>query len=131
MLENATLVAALPASDLERAKKWYSETLGLEPEVEDPFGGAMYLIGGSRFLVYESEFAGTNKATAAGIEVGHDEFDDVVAHLRQKGAKFEDVDFGEMGHTEDGVIQSEDGSMKGAWFKDSEGNILGLSTPMP
>lgn len=128
MLENTRLLATLPASDVERAKKWYSEKLDLEPKREDEMGGVWYETGGQPFLVYKSENAGTNTATAAGFMV--ENFDDVVASLRSRGVEFEEVDFGEFGKTVDGVIASPDGSMKGAWFKDSEGNILSISTPM-
>lgn len=128
MLENTPLHPALSASDIERAKTWYSEKLGLQPKSEDEFGGVRYETGGSEFLVYQSEHAGTNKATAAGFIV--ENFDEVIADLRSRGVQFEDVDFGEFGKTVDGVIASPDGSMKGAWFKDSEGNILAVSTPI-
>lgn len=127
MFEASPLMPTLPAADLDRAKAWYSNYLGLEPSTEDAErGSAMYEVGGSGFLVYQSEFAGTNQATAAGFVV--ENFDDVVDELRGKGVQFEDIDFGEMGHTVDGVITSPDGTEKGAWFRDSEGNILGLST---
>jgi len=127
VFENTPLEPALPAADLERAKRWYSEALGLEPVQEDEYGGVHYTSGGSSFIVYSSDYAGTNKATAAGFTV--DDFDAVVTHLRSKGVVFEEVDFGEFGHTVDGVISSPDGSAKSAWFKDSEGNILNVSTP--
>ena len=126
MFANVPLHAVLPASDLDRAKQWYSEKLGLEPVSEDEYGGVQYEAGGVMFLVYLSQFAGTNKATAAGFRV--DDFDEAVAALRSKGVVFEDVDFGEMGSTVDGVITLADGKDKAAWFKDSEGNILSLST---
>ncbi len=125
MFDNIALQTTLPASDLDRAKRWYEETLGLTPARESEFGGAEYESGGSGFLIYESQFAGTNQATAAGFRV--DNFDEVVDHLRSKGVEFEHVDFGEMGSTVDGVISTPDGE-KAAWFKDSEGNILALST---
>jgi catechol 2,3-dioxygenase-like lactoylglutathione lyase family enzyme len=125
MFDNVAMQTTLPASDLERAKRWYEETLGLTPARESEFGGAEYEAGGSAFLIYESQFAGTNQATAAGFRV--DNFDEAVDHLRSRGVEFEHVDFGEMGSTVDGVISSPDGE-KAAWFKDSEGNILALST---
>lgn len=121
---NSPLQLALPASDLERAKRWYSEKLGLEPKSED-FRGIQYEVGGYEFMVYLSEFAGTNQATAAGFEVT--DFDDVIETLRGRGVTFEDVDLGEMGKTVDGVIAMPDGSAKVAWLKDSEGNILAIS----
>jgi catechol 2,3-dioxygenase-like lactoylglutathione lyase family enzyme len=126
VFQNTPLGAALPASDLERAKRWYSEKLGLEPIEEDDFGGAHYETGGAHFLVFLSPFAGTNQATAAGFNV--DNFDEIIDQLRAKGVTFEDVDFGELGKTVDGVISTPDGANKAAWFKDSEGNILSVST---
>lgn len=126
MFANIPFHAVLPASDLDRAKRWYSEKLGLEPVSEDEYGGVQYEAGGVMFLVYLSQFAGTNKATAAGFRV--DDFDEAVAVLRSNGVVFEDVDFGEMGSTVDGVITLADGKDKAAWFKDSEGNVLSLSS---
>lgn len=126
MFGNAALHPVLPASDLERAKRWYSEKLGLEPVSEDEYGGVQYELGGGTFLVYLSDFAGTNKATAAGFRV--EDFDAAIAELRSAGVVFEEVDFGEFGATVDGVISMPDGKDKAAWFKDSEGNILSLST---
>lgn len=128
MLENVPLQTALAASDLDRAKRWYAEKLGLEPKSEDEYGNVRYVTGGSEFLIYQSDFAGTNQATAAGFTVG--QFDQVVAELRSRGVEFEEVDFGEFGKTVDGVITSPDGKAKSAWFKDSEGNILAVTTPM-
>jgi catechol 2,3-dioxygenase-like lactoylglutathione lyase family enzyme len=125
MLGNVPMYPVLPASDLERAKRWYSEKLGLDPVKEGAYGDVEYETGGGKFLVYLSEFAGTNKATAAGFLV--ENFDEAVAALRSSGVVFEDVDFGEFGSTVDGVIETPDGD-KAAWFKDSEGNILSLST---
>jgi catechol 2,3-dioxygenase-like lactoylglutathione lyase family enzyme len=127
MLDNAQMVTTLPASDIERARQWYKDKLGLDPKAEGPPFGLYYEAGGLKFAVYPSEFAGTNKATAAGIEVSN--FDEVVADLKAKGVTFEEIDFGEMGKTVDGVMASPDGG-KGAWIRDSEDNILGLSTPM-
>ena len=125
MYGNAALHPVLPASDLDRAKRWYAEKLGIEPAREDEYGGAEYEVGGAMFLIYRSEFAGTNKATAAGFRV--DDFDATIAELRSAGVVFEDVDFGEFGSTVDGVLTMPGSTDKAAWFKDSEGNILSLS----
>lgn len=116
-------VATLPAADLDRARAWYASVLGLEPVSLDENGDAWYESGGSHFLLYASRFAGTNQATAAGLEV-----DDVlvsVAELRARGASFEEYDFGDEFRTVDGIFTAPDGR-KQAWLKDSEGNILGL-----
>ncbi|MBW3619120.1 MAG: VOC family protein [Actinobacteria bacterium] len=125
MIANTPIHAVLPASDLERARRWYAEKLGLEPVETTPFGDLRYRAGGVEFLLYPSELAGTNKATAAGFRL--EDFDGVVAFLRSNGVAFEHVDFGEMGATVDGVISMPDGQ-KAAWFKDSEGNTFALST---
>lgn len=122
---DAPLYAALPAADINRARDWYRDHLGLKPIQDTPDGGAIYETGGSRFMLYPSQFAGTNQATAAGFLV--DDFDAAIAELRSNGVTFEDYDFGEEFRTVDGVLTGPDG-MRGAWFKDSEGNILGIST---
>lgn len=118
-----TLHASLPASDIERAKTWYSDKLGLEPMEEGSGGELRYDAGGTLFGVYPSAFAGTNQATAAMIAVS--DFDTALAEMRSRGIVFEDYDFGEDFRTVDGVLESPDGE-RAAWFKDSEGNILGV-----
>ncbi len=124
MFGNTPLHPVLPASDLDRARQWYSDKLGLEPVSEDVFGDLHYEVGGGTFLVYRSELAGTNQATAAGFQL--EDFDSVVSQLRARGVVFQDVDFGDAGSSVDGVIATPDG--KAAWFKDSEGNTFALST---
>ena len=122
MLGDFDISPSLPASDIDRAKAFYETVLGFKPQMTAPDGTFFYKSGGSRFQVYPSAFAGTNRATAAGWQVS--DFDGVAAELKAKGVKFEDYDFGEI-KTVDGVMALPDGS-KAAWFKDSEGNILGL-----
>lgn len=125
MIANLPMHTVLPASDLERAQRWYSDKLGLEPVSTSPFGDLVYEVGGVGFLLYQSALAGNNPASAAGFRL--ENFDEVVEYLRTKGVEFEHVDFGEMGATVDGVIATPDGQ-KAAWFKDSENNIFALST---
>ncbi len=120
------IAATLPASDIERAKAWYASVLQLEPREISEDGSAWYDLGGTSFLVYQSQFAGTNKATAAAI--GVDDVEASVAELKSRGAVFEDYDFGEDFRTVDGILTSPSGR-KMAWLKDSEGNILGIATP--
>lgn len=122
MIADIPMQPVLPASDLERARRRYSEKLGLEPVSTNPFGDLRYEAGGVEFLVYQTELA--NQATAAGFSLKN--FDEVVAFLRSNGVAFEHVDFGDMGATIDGVITTPDGQ-KAAWFKDSEGNTFALS----
>jgi len=124
VISSLPMHTVLPASDIERARRWYSEKLGLEPVATTPFGDLEYRSGGVDFLVYQSELAGTNQATAAGFKL--ENFDGVVDFLRSNGVAFDHVDFGDMGATIDGVITTPDGQ-KAAWFKDSEGNTFALS----
>ncbi len=118
------MMPSLPASDIGRARAWYERVLGVTPAMEDTDGSLMYMSGDSAFMVYESQFAGTNKATAAGVVVR--DFDAAAAALRAAGVAFEDYDFGEDLRTVDGVM-TDDAGRRMAWFKDSEGNILGLA----
>lgn len=124
MFENSIAVATLPASDLERARKFWHDVFGLEP-VRTDMGGDTYLIGGVGVLVYESQFAGTNKATAFSIMT--DDLDRDMTALRVKGVTFHDYDLPDL-KTENGVMDI-DGE-RGAWFDDSEGNIIALAQPM-
>ena len=84
---NAPLLASLPASDINRAKDWYRDHLGLKPTEEMPDGSAIYESGGVQFVLYQSQFAGTNQATAAGFRV--DDFDATIAELREKNASLQ------------------------------------------
>ena len=121
---NAKLVVTLPAADIDRARAWYADKLGLEPVETVDNGDTWYEMGGSRFLVYQSQFAGTNQATAAGFEV--EDFETAMTELRGRGVTFEDYDFGADFRTVDGVFTAPDGA-KIAWFKDSQGNTLGVN----
>lgn len=121
MFEGVT--ATLPASDIDRAKAFYKEKLGLEPSEESPDGSVGYELGGTALLLYPSEFAGTNQATAAGLNVA--DLGSAVSELRGRGVVFEEYDYGEFS-TVDGIMIMPDGS-QAAWFKDTEGNIIGLA----
>ncbi len=78
--------------------------------------------GRSKLIVYRSQYAGTNKATALNWNVG-DGIDETVAALREKGVAFEHYDF--PGSTRNGDVHVM-GPMKSAWFKDLDGNIITL-----
>ena len=121
MLGGKDAGATLAVSDLQRARDFYENTLGLALIQEQP-GGILYKSGNSVVLVYPSDYAGTNKATAAAWAVG-DDFDAIVEELRSKGVSFEHYDLPDT--TREGDVHiAED--FKAVWFKDPDGNILNL-----
>jgi len=115
--------ATLPASDIERAKAWYASVLQLEPSEVTESGDVWYEIGGTRLMLYPSQFAATNQATAVNIRV--DDVEVSVAELKARGAVFESYDFGDAFRTIDGGATSAAGE-KMAWLKDSEGNLVSI-----
>jgi catechol-2,3-dioxygenase len=120
MLKDHDVGAVLPAEDLERARHFYEETLGFEPESADP-QGVMYRSGSSLFTVYPTQYSGLAQHTQVGWLV--EDLRAMVTELRERGIRFEEYDFPGL-KTEDGIadLQSE----LAAWFKDTEGNILGI-----
>jgi|ERR671925_550599 predicted enzyme related to lactoylglutathione lyase len=123
----ARAAATLPAQDLVRAKAWYSEKFGLKPSGFDPLGGAIYeLSGGTGFLLFQSSGQPSGTHTQMSIEV--QEFDTTFRDLKARGVKFEDYDLPGL-KTVNGVATF--GDLKAAWFKDSEGNLVSLGTPVP
>ena len=121
MLKGFPIHATAAAIDLDRARQWYKENLGLVPEREDP-GGVWYRFGGETWLyVYATPSAGTAKNTIAGWTVT--DIEAVMADLRARGVVFMDYDFGEI-KTVNGLVDF--GIAKAAWFKDSEGNTYEL-----
>src|ERR1700730_5884288 len=95
MLDKFPLIASLAASDIERAKSWYQEKLGLSPARNIGVEGSLYVTGGSSFIVYRTEFAGTAKNTVAGWAV--DDLDAVMTYLRGRGVRFEEYSMGDKG----------------------------------
>ena len=125
MLTDYPIHATAAAMDLERARSWYEERLGLVPEREDP-GGVWYRFAGETWLyLYATPSAGTARNTIAGWTVR--DIAAVMADLRGRGVVFEDYDFEEW-RTVEGLADF--GMAKAAWFKDSEGNVYELSEVM-
>ena len=119
--------ASIACTDLDRATEWYAEKLGLKPMGGDP-NGAYYAVGETRFLLYPSQFSGTAQNTVMTFEV--DDVEGAVQDLMANGITFEEYDMGEWGKTVNGVmtVKSEDvGEFLMAWFKDIDGNVLGIS----
>ena len=121
MLGKADATPMIAVKDIDRAKQFYADKLGLKPFQE--MGGEFFMLksGDTTLNVYKSEFAGTNKATALTFDV--DDIDAEVRELKDKGISFEHYDV--QGLKPEGDIYSGEG-MKTAWFKDPDGNILSL-----
>jgi catechol 2,3-dioxygenase-like lactoylglutathione lyase family enzyme len=122
MLGAKSAMATLPVKDIGKARDFYENTLGLTPVDDTAPDAVVYRSGSSSLLVYQSEYAGTNQATAATWAVG-DELEAIVAGLRDKGVGFERYDL--PGVTRDGDIHVA-GELRAAWIKDPDGNILNL-----
>ena len=121
MLQQSPIVPYIPASDIPRARKFYEEKVGLVPR-EEVAGGVVYeCAGGSWIFLYQSVGAGTSTASQAFWQVKDVEAE--VAELKKRGVVFEEYDLPGM-KTVNGVATM-DGA-KGAWFKDSEGNIFAI-----
>lgn len=122
-ITEAPIHPSLASKDLAKAKAWYAEKLGWEPEIEPP-GVLVYEIDGPQaaFTIYETPFAGTAKNTVMNWVVRDVRAE--VARLRQRGVTFEEYDFGDY-RTVDGVMDTPDGNAN-AWFKDLDGNIVGI-----
>jgi catechol 2,3-dioxygenase-like lactoylglutathione lyase family enzyme len=121
MLEQCRVYAALPAADLDRAKRFYDEKLGLTSQaLPDEL---RYECGdGSAFLVFATSISSRGGHTQAGIEVA--DIEATVAELRSRGVIFEEYDTPEL-RTVDGIA-TQPGGDRAAWFKDTEGNMLAL-----
>ena len=121
MLASTDAIATIAVKKIEPARKFYEGTLGLKPMPTEEPGVQGYKSGNSSVLVYESQYAGTNKATAATWAV--EDLEGLVRDLKTKGIRFEHYDM--PGATRKGDIHGA-GKTKAAWFKDPDGNILAL-----
>jgi catechol-2,3-dioxygenase len=121
VLGNTDAIATIAVKKIAPARKFYEGTLGLKPMPTEETGVQTYKTGNSNILVYESQYAGTNKATAATWAV--QDLEGVVRDLKAKGIRFEHYDM--PGTTRKGDIHGA-GKTKAAWFKDPDGNILAL-----
>ncbi|MEP7219287.1 MAG: VOC family protein [Bacteroidota bacterium] len=122
MLAKRDAHANLAVKNLDAARKFYEETLGLTLVGQEGEELVAYKSGNSTFNVYRSEYAGTNKATAVTWAVG-DDIEQVVRELKEKGVTFEHYDMPQMNLEGDIHVT---GEMKVAWFKDPDGNILNV-----
>jgi catechol-2,3-dioxygenase len=121
MLEQEDAVATVAVKNLKAAAEFYGSRIGLKKLESEEKEVLLYQSGNSRMLVYESQFAGTNKATAVTWAVN--DVDGTVRALKNKGIVFERYDFPNATHVGDVHVS---GKRRGAWFKDPDGNILAV-----
>jgi catechol 2,3-dioxygenase-like lactoylglutathione lyase family enzyme len=127
-LAAARVATRLPAQDLDRARRFYAEKLGLEPSEERP-GGLLYHCAQGSFALFASTGAAPGTFTQMGFDV--DDIEAAVAELRARGVVFEEFDLPGL-RTVDGIAEidgnypSKGTGDRGSWFRDSEGNLLGM-----
>lgn len=132
LLRDADVATRLPARDLQRARAFYAEKMGLEPAEERP-GGLLYRCRTGTFALFESGGVASGTHTQMAFEV--DDIEPVVAELRSRGVVFEDVDVPGL-RTINGIAEvvgnypSKGTGERGAWFRDSEGNLIGIGQPV-
>jgi catechol 2,3-dioxygenase-like lactoylglutathione lyase family enzyme len=127
MLDQASIAAVVPVSDIEAAIRFYGETLGLRlgerrddlPENRE----AEFTAGAGTLFAYESVGAGQSRHTVAGFRV--DDIEAVVAGLRDRGVTFEEYDLPDL-KTENGIASI--GDVRAAWCKDPDGNIIAIES---
>jgi catechol 2,3-dioxygenase-like lactoylglutathione lyase family enzyme len=133
MLKTGRVATRLPVQDLDRARAFYAEKLGLEPDEERP-GGLLYHCASGAFALFQSAGASPGTFTQMAFEV--DDLHTVVNELRRRGVTFEEVDVPGL-KTVNGIAEvtgnypSKGSSEMAAWFRDSEGNMLGIGQPVP
>jgi catechol 2,3-dioxygenase-like lactoylglutathione lyase family enzyme len=129
VLNTGRVATRLPAEDLDRARRFYAEKLGLDPVDERP-GGLLYRGASGEFALFESMGASPGTFTQMGWEV--DDIDATVAALKKRGVVFEEVDAPGL-ETADGIAEIAGNypskgarGERAAWFRDTEGNLLGI-----
>jgi len=127
MLKIKSSAPAIPAQDIKRARDFYEQKLGLKPGEQQPDGGVMYQTGETGFLVFPSMGKASGDHTQMALEV--EDVAGAVTELKSKGVKLEEYDYPEF-KSREGLVDMPDGT-KGAWFKDSEGNLIALAQRVP
>jgi catechol 2,3-dioxygenase-like lactoylglutathione lyase family enzyme len=133
VLKNGRAATRIPVQDLDRARRFYAEKLGLEPSEERP-GGLLYRCAGGEFALFDS--AGGSPGTFTQMAWDVDDIEATVAEMKARGVVFEEVDLPGL-RTVDGIAEvsgnypSKGGKgERAAWFRDSEGNMLGIGEPI-
>jgi catechol 2,3-dioxygenase-like lactoylglutathione lyase family enzyme len=123
MLNDTDVLATIGVKNLPAAAEFYEKKIGLKKVDEVPNQVLVYQSGTSKMIVYQSQYAGTNKATAATWVV--DDVDGTVRELQGKGVTFEHYDFPGVKLEGDVHVM---GGRRSAWYKDPDGNILSLAS---
>ena len=124
MLKDALVAARIPVQDLDRARRWYAEKLGLEPS-EEREGGLLYRFANGEFALFKS--AGSSPGTFTQMGFSVDDLEATVADLKERGVEFEYEGITEV----EGNYPSKGGKGEWAvWFRDCDNNMLGLGQPM-
>ena len=132
MLSEGRIASRLPVQDMDRARAFYADKLGLEP-VEEREGGLRYVCAAGEFALFQSAGAPSGAHTQMGWEV--DDIEATVRELRSRGVTFEKYDLPGL-RTVDGIADIEGNypskgtGERAAWFRDSEGNLLGIGQPL-
>lgn len=121
VLDETAAEATLPVQDLDRARTFYADRLGLTPTSEGPVGLRYRLPDGTRFRLFRS--AGSASGTHTQLAFMVQDIDAVVSELKSRGLRFEEYDTPRL-KTVDGIADL--GYSRAAWFKDTEGNLLGI-----
>ena len=124
MLVDHTPHAVIATSDLDRSREFYERVLGFTGGEPTP-SGYLYPVGEGFVMIYQTQFAGTNKATVMGFTLDRDAFDTEVSSLRAAGVEFDTFEF-------EGVTWQEGVALMGegraVWFRDPDGNPIAVST---
>jgi catechol 2,3-dioxygenase-like lactoylglutathione lyase family enzyme len=124
VLKHGRVAARIPTQDLQRARRFYSEKLGLEPS-EEREGGLLYRFSNGEFALFASTGSSPGTFTQLGFEV--DDLEATVAELEARGLEFEYEGITEV----EGNYPSKGGrGERAVWFRDSEGNMLGIGQPI-
>jgi len=131
-LSHAHTVTKLPAQDLERARAFYRDKLGLEP-VEERTGGLRYLCGPTEFHLFSSAGAPSGQSTQMAFEV--ENLEATLADLRARGVTFERFEMSGFDVRGDAIVAPDNYPSKGTgelgtFFYDSEGNLIGIAQPV-
>ena len=121
MLTECSVHTTIPAADLDRAIAWYEQKLGFKPAQRMPTGAMFEAADGTYFVLYPQPLAGQAPQTVMGFSTADIERE--VRDLKARGVVFEDYDLPTL-KTVNSIAEM--GPVRGAWFKDSEGNILAV-----